>query len=141
LKHIGLIPGSNIERVSSWYLTQPVGLEDPEWFVNGVILLTTDLSAEGLLSRLLEIEKNMGRERTVKWGPRVIDLDLLLYDATIINAPFLTLPHPFLVKRKFVLEPLAEIAPETVHPILGRTMEQLNRELSGEGQAVIPLRD
>jgi 2-amino-4-hydroxy-6-hydroxymethyldihydropteridine diphosphokinase len=118
-----------------------VGLEDPEWFVNGVLFLTTNLSAEGLLSRLLEIEKNMGRERTVNWGPRIIDLDLLLYDAYIVNAPFLTLPHPFLEKRKFVLEPLTEIAPDVVHPILGRTMEQLNRELSGDGQAVIPLRD
>jgi 2-amino-4-hydroxy-6-hydroxymethyldihydropteridine diphosphokinase len=141
VEHIRRIPGSNIERVSSWFLTQPVGLEDPEWFVNGAVLLVTDLSPDVLLLHLQEIEKAMGRERTVKWGPRVIDLDMLSYDQQIIDGPYLTLPHPFLEKRRFVLEPLAEIAPDYVHPILGRSMERLNRELSGEGQEVIPLRD
>jgi 7,8-dihydro-6-hydroxymethylpterin-pyrophosphokinase len=82
----------------------------------------------------------MGRERTIQWGPRIIDLDLLLFDGYIINTYFLTLPHPFLEKRKFVLEPLAEIAATMVHPLLGKTIGQLNRELSGEGQGVVLLK-
>lgn len=130
-----------MRKVSAWYLTQPVGLEDPEWFVNGAAVLETTLAPEDLLSRLLEIEKTMGRERTVKWGPRVIDLDFLGYDQEVIQSAFLTLPHPFLEKRRFVLKPLAEIAPDYRHPLLGKTMDQLNRDLPAEGQAVILLED
>lgn len=130
-----------MRKVSAWYQTQPVGLEDPEWFVNGAAVLETTLAPEDLLSRLLEIEKTMGRERTVKWGPRVIDLDLLGYDQEVIQSAFLTLPHPFLEKRRFVLKPLAEIAPDYRHPLLGKTMDQLNRDLPAEGQAVILLED
>jgi 2-amino-4-hydroxy-6-hydroxymethyldihydropteridine diphosphokinase len=126
-------------KVSAWFLTQPVGLEDPEWFVNGAALLETGLSPEDLLNHLLEIEKRMGRERTVKWGPRVIDLDLLSFDQEVIQGGFLTLPHPFLEKRRFVLMPLAEIAPDYRHPLLGKTMKELNRELPAEGQTVVPL--
>ena len=128
-------------KVSSWFLTQPVGLEDPEWFVNGAALLETGLSSEDLLTHLLDIEKIMGRERTVKWGPRVIDLDLLGYDQEVLQSAFLTLPHPFLEKRRFVLMPLAEIAPNYRHPLLGKTMSALNRELPAEGQSVVPLED
>jgi 2-amino-4-hydroxy-6-hydroxymethyldihydropteridine diphosphokinase len=106
-----------------------------------VVLLETVLPPEILLSRLLEIEALMGRERTVKWGPRIIDLDLLIYNQRIITGPSLTLPHPFLEKRRFVLEPIVEIAPDYVHPILLKTMSQLNRELSVEGQDLILLED
>jgi len=126
---------------SSWYLTEPVGLEDPEWFINGVVLVETDLAPEELLEQLLGIEKAMGRRRTVKWGPRVIDLDLLCYDRLIVNGPFLTLPHPEMVKRRFVLEPMAEIAPDYLHPVLKRTIAELREALSSSDKGLKKLPD
>jgi 2-amino-4-hydroxy-6-hydroxymethyldihydropteridine diphosphokinase len=127
--------------MSSWYSTQPIGLEDPEWFINGVVLLETPLSPEPLLAKLLEIETALGRKRTVKWGPRIIDLDLLCYDQLIIKGPELTLPHPFLEKRRFVLEPMAEIAPDYVHPVFQKTIAGLRDELAVEGQPLVKLAD
>lgn len=131
------IPGQAIIRQSSWYLTEPVGLEDPEWFVNAVVLVETPLTPEILMKRMLDIETALGRQRTIKWGPRIIDLDLLSYDQLIMDSPGLTLPHPFLEKRRFVLEPLAEIAPDYVHPVLKKTVARLKDELTAEGQALI----
>jgi 2-amino-4-hydroxy-6-hydroxymethyldihydropteridine pyrophosphokinase len=139
LSRLQAIPDQEIIRVSSWYFTEPVGLEDPEWFVNGVVLLDTSLLPEILMQKMLEIETAMGRKRTVKWGPRVIDLDLLCYDQLILNSPDLIIPHPFLEKRRFVLEPMAEIAPVYVHPVLQKTMIQLRDDLGSEGQALVRL--
>ena len=122
-------------------MTEPVGLKDPEWFINGVVLVETDLAPEELLEQLLGIEKAMGRRRTVKWGPRVIDLDLLCYDRLILNSSFLTLPHPEMVKRRFVLEPMAEIAPDYLHPVLKRTSAELREALSSSDKGLIKLPD
>jgi 2-amino-4-hydroxy-6-hydroxymethyldihydropteridine diphosphokinase len=122
-------------------LSEPVGLEDPEWFINGVVLLKTSWAPERLLNRLLEIENTMGRIRTVKWGPRIIDLDLLSFDQVITHGPFLTLPHPYLEKRRFVLEPMAEVAPDYVHPVLNKSIGRLCREFPKEGQPLIKLAD
>jgi 7,8-dihydro-6-hydroxymethylpterin-pyrophosphokinase len=83
----------------------------------------------------------MGRERIVKWGPRIIDLDLLSYDRLIVNKPQLILPHPFLEKRRFVLDPMAEIAPDYVHPVLQKTISRLRDELGVEGQDLIKMTD
>jgi 2-amino-4-hydroxy-6-hydroxymethyldihydropteridine diphosphokinase len=141
LSRLQAIPGQEIIRVSSWYFTEPVGLEDPEWFINGVVLLDTSLLPEILMQKMLEIEAAMGRKRTVKWGPRVVDLDLLCYDRLILNSPDLTIPHPLLEKRRFVLEPMAEVAPDYIHPVLQKTVARLRDELAGEGQALIKLQD
>ena len=116
-----------------------MGLEDEEWFVNGVVLLETGLLPENLLQRMLEIENSLGRQRTIQWGPRVIDLDLLCYDQLIMQSPNLIIPHPFLEKRRFVLEPMAEIAPDYVHPVLQKNIARLRDELEVEGQALIKL--
>ena len=122
-------------------MTEPVGLKDPEWFITGVVLVETDLAPEELLEQLLGIEKAMGRRRTVKWGPRVIDLDLLCYDRLILDSSFLTLPHPEMVERRFVLEPMAEIAPDYLHPVLKRTIAELREALSSSDKGLIKLPD
>jgi 2-amino-4-hydroxy-6-hydroxymethyldihydropteridine diphosphokinase len=105
-------------RVSSFRETDPVGLTDQPRFVNAVAELETDLGASALLGRLLEIERELGRDRSreERWGARTIDLDLLLHGDDVIDEPGLTVPHPRLAERRFVLEPLHELAPGLVLP-------------------------
>ena len=116
-----------VVAVSSFYKTDPVGYLDQPRFLNAAALLRTGLGPLDLLRRLLAIERSFGRDRsaTVAKGPRTLDLDLLLYDDVILNSPELTLPHPAMHERGFVLEPLAEIAPKLMHPALGKSISQL----------------
>lgn len=110
LDRIHRLEGAVVLRVSSLRETEPVGYEDQPRFVNGVAELETTLEPLELLDRLLEIERDLGRNREgPRFGPRSIDLDLLLYDAVVLDHPRLTLPHPRLAEREFVLEPLAEL--------------------------------
>jgi 2-amino-4-hydroxy-6-hydroxymethyldihydropteridine diphosphokinase len=99
-------------------------------FLNGALEVETSLTARQLLDRLLDVEKSLGRERRLKWGPRTIDLDLLLFADQIIAEPGLTVPHALLHERPFVLEPLAEIAPDFIHPTLRKPIGELWREMS-----------
>lgn len=116
--------------VSSVYATAPVGMEEQPAFLNAALLLRTELAPEPLLQAMLAIERSQGRVREPlnsglpRGGPRTLDLDLLLYSDTIISTPQLTLPHPELHRRRFVLAPAAEIAPGWLHPTLGRTLAQ-----------------
>lgn len=110
------IPCSSIARISSVYHTLPWGKTDQPEFLNQVASLDTCLAARELLQELLDIEKDMGREQTERWGPRIIDLDLLLYGDQTIEEPDLVVPHPWLTKRAFALTPLLEIAPELKMP-------------------------
>jgi 2-amino-4-hydroxy-6-hydroxymethyldihydropteridine diphosphokinase len=119
--------------VSELRETDPVGYEDQPKFLNGVAVVETTVSARDLLARLLGIERELGRDRasSERWGPRAIDLDLLLYGARVINEPGLRVPHPRLHERRFVLEPLAEVAPGLVVPGRGRVSDLLAELDSG----------
>lgn len=118
---------------SKQYETPAWGLTDQPDFLNQVILVDSALDPWLVLQTILDIEKNMGRQRKEKWGPRLIDIDILGIDDLIIDSPDLTIPHPWLHRRLFVLEPFAEIAPHWVHPILLLTVKELLDQLLGEG--------
>jgi 2-amino-4-hydroxy-6-hydroxymethyldihydropteridine diphosphokinase len=114
-----------VQAVSSFYDTAPVGYVDQPRFLNGALLLETALGPVELLRGLLGVELAMGRERVIDKGPRVIDLDLLFYGGVVMATEELTLPHPAMGERRFVLEPLAEIAGEMVHPGLGVSVGEM----------------
>lgn len=122
--------------VSSFYETGPVGNTDQRDFINAVAAVETCLSPGGLLAACRAIEDRMGRERSMRWGPRTIDLDILLYGSEAFDLPELTVPHPHMAERLFALLPLAEIAPSAVHPLLGKTMRQLAADVK-EPQRVV----
>jgi 2-amino-4-hydroxy-6-hydroxymethyldihydropteridine diphosphokinase len=124
-----------VSAVSSLYETEPVELTEQPWFVNCVVALDTAKPPRELLAALLAIELAMGRRRTQQKGPRTIDLDILLYGDEVVHEPGLTIPHPALAERRFVLEPLVEIAPDLVHPVLRKSIRRLRDELPA-GQAV-----
>lgn len=125
LREIHEIPNTSLVRVSSFYDTVPVGLAEQPNFVNAVAELQTQLNPSELLNHLIEIEAAHQRVRTVRDGPRTLDLDILLYDDTCMNEPMLTIPHPRMHERAFVLWPLAEIAPELAIPGRGYVLELL----------------
>ena len=124
-----------VSAVWSFYETEPVEFIDQPWFLNCAVALTTAHPPRLLLDALLAIEQSMGRRRTQLKGPRTIDLDILLYGDKVVHEPGLTIPHPALAERRFVLEPLVEIAPDLIHPVLRKTMRQLRDELPA-GQTV-----
>lgn len=130
------LPGCSLLKTSSFYETSAVGLVEQPNFINGAVLLETFEDAHWLLRQMLAIEDNFGRIRTLKWGPRSIDLDLLFYGDQIINTPELSVPHPLLHERRFVLEPLNEIAPNFRHPSLGKSMADLLLNLKDGDQRV-----
>ena len=118
---------TDVKQVSSYYVTKPVGYEDQPDFLNAVCIIESKLPAMELLNMLQGIEKAMGRERTIKWGPRSIDLDIIQYGSLLSNAEELTLPHPRAHERKFVLEPWHEIEPEAVLLTHGKIAELLTK--------------
>jgi 2-amino-4-hydroxy-6-hydroxymethyldihydropteridine diphosphokinase len=121
--------GIEVISVSSFYKTEPEGYEEQDWFVNAAAHIETHLSPEELLGSLKEVENKLGRTKSIRWGPRKIDLDILLYDQLSWETPDLVIPHPHMHQRAFVLVPLAEIAPEAVHPNLCKNIESLLFEL------------
>ena len=126
-----------VTAVSSSYDTEPVEFAAQPWFLNCAVELDTEKMPKQLLAAILEIEKEMGRRRTQKKGPRTLDIDILLFGNSIIKMKGLTIPHPAMHERRFVLEPLAEIAPEARHPVFKRSVRDL-RDTLPPGQAVKP---
>jgi len=121
--------GVEIETVSSIYETEPWGVRDQPRFLNATCAIDTSYPPHALLTVLKEIEVTMGRTPSTRYGPRLIDLDILLYDDLVIDTPDLKIPHPEMLRRAFVLLPLADIAPEAVHPITGLSIAEHLRRL------------
>jgi 2-amino-4-hydroxy-6-hydroxymethyldihydropteridine diphosphokinase len=124
-----------VVAVSSFYETEPVEFTRQPWFLNCAVALETSKTPRELIAAILRIEEDMGRRRLQKKGPRSIDIDILLVGSLVVEEPELTIPHPAMHQRRFVLEPLAEIAPEVLHPVLNKTIREL-RDALPEGQTV-----
>jgi 2-amino-4-hydroxy-6-hydroxymethyldihydropteridine diphosphokinase len=126
IKRVAELPNTRIVRASSLYESEPLG-DAKTWFVNSVIEVETDIMPDAMLKRLQAIEEDMGRKRVTgkRWGSRIIDLDILLWNQEVIKKKTLKVPHPEMHKRRFVLLPLAELAPQVIHPQLGSSVSAL----------------
>jgi 2-amino-4-hydroxy-6-hydroxymethyldihydropteridine diphosphokinase len=125
LDELAALPDTTLIRVSSLYDTEPVGVIEQPRFLNAVAMLDTELTARQLLWNLQRIEARLGRTRSQRWGPRTMDLDLLLYGDLVIEEDDLRLPHPELARRAFVLVPLVELDPQITHPVSGLSVVQM----------------
>jgi 2-amino-4-hydroxy-6-hydroxymethyldihydropteridine diphosphokinase len=132
LRGLADTPGVKLANCSSLYETAAVGPEQPD-YLNAVVVAQVDLEPLALLGRLRELERASGRVRRERWGPRTLDLDLLLYGERVVAEEGLTVPHPELHRRRFVLEPLVEVAPWAVHPLLAQSMDELLHHLPPGG--------
>jgi 2-amino-4-hydroxy-6-hydroxymethyldihydropteridine diphosphokinase len=126
---------------SRFYKSEPVDFTAQDWFINGAVRIETALGPFALLDRLQAIQREAGRPAAGRrFGPRVLDLDLLMYDQLVLEDPRLSLPHPRMHRRRFVLQPLCDIDPLLVHPLIGKDIQTLLSELDERGQQVIELR-
>ncbi len=129
-----------MSAVSAIFKTEPVGVTGQPWYANCVVELSTTQGPSQLLNGLLSVESDMGRIRKKRWEARIVDLDILLFGQEIIESDNLIIPHPLLHKRQFVLEPLYQLAPDLVHPVLKLTMNQLLNKLP-KGPSVVVLKE
>ncbi len=131
--------GVSILACSHFYKTEPVDYADQDWFINAAIKAQTDLAPLALLKALKSIEKDAGRVETVRFGPRVLDMDIIFYDNLITEQAGLSIPHPRMHKRGFVLTPICDIAPELVHPVLKQTMTELLKQFDDDSRQEVIL--
>jgi 2-amino-4-hydroxy-6-hydroxymethyldihydropteridine diphosphokinase len=124
--------GGEVVRRSSIYETEPQELREQPWFLNQVVEIRTTLSPPELLACIREIERELGRQRAIAKGPRTIDIDILIYGDAIVDTPELQIPHPRLAERRFVLQPLAELAPDLQHPKTSRTVSEMLATIEGQ---------
>ncbi len=137
LKRLNAAEEVEVTRVSAFYRNPPLGPENQPWYVNAAARLRTRLGPEELLRLLQQVETALGRVRGERWGPRRLDLDLLLYNGEVIFAPDLVVPHPEMHRRAFVLAPLAEIAPRAWHPVLQKSAQDLLAALDPADRAAL----
>ena len=137
----GILRLSRIAAISAqspFYRTEPVDYRDQDWFVNAAVCIRTELEPRELLVKLQAIQTELGRKKdTVRFGPRLLDLDILMVDDLVIKTPQLTVPHPRMHQRRFVLQPMCDIDPNIVHPVLKETVTVLLERLDEEGQALV----
>ena len=127
---LGRIPGIRVTQVATLFETKPVGGPEQEDFLNTVVELDTELTPQSLLEAVKQLERHMGRQpSSQRWGPRPIDLDILLYNDLLLDEEHLTIPHARLHERRFVLEPLSQLAPHVIHPRVGRSIAELLAQL------------
>lgn len=130
-------PQIEVCAVSSFYRTEPEGYKDQPWFINGVLHCRSRLGPAAVLAVLRTIEDQLGRSRKLRWGPRTLDLDILSFGELLVDLPELVIPHPRLHERRFVLEPLREIAPHWRHPLLKLSVEQLLENLAANSDSEV----
>lgn len=130
IEKISKLDNTFVTKKSKFHKTEPYGYEDQDEFVNACVEIKTLFYPEELIEKLLSIEKEMGRVREFKWGPRLIDLDIIFFNREIINTDKLSVPHPYMHLRSFVLDPLSEIAPNYVHPLMNKTVFELQKEVN-----------
>lgn len=137
---LGNIEQTTVTALSRYYRTAPVDYLHQDWFVNAAAMLETRLAPLDLLAELKGIQHRAGRRRDpIRFGPRIIDLDIIFYDQAVIEAPDLKVPHPRMHKRRFVLQTICDIDPEIVHPVLKRNIRTLLEQLPDDDQSVVPL--
>jgi dihydroneopterin aldolase/2-amino-4-hydroxy-6-hydroxymethyldihydropteridine diphosphokinase len=134
IKKVGELENTEVVKSSTILETEPFGYIEQDNFLNACLEVKTLLTPQEFLSSILKIELDMGRVREIKWGPRIIDIDILFYDDEIIQEDNLAVPHPWICEREFVLEPLSEIAPNYVHPLERKTIMMLARKLKESGK-------
>ncbi len=140
IQHLDALSGITVVSVSPFYKTEPVDYTDQDWFVNGAIKMETKLDPEALMLSLKHIEQALGQyEKTVRFGPRILDLDIIMYGNLISHSDRVTLPHPRMHKRCFVLKPLCDIAPNTVHPVLKKSFKELLSEVENDMEQEVVL--
>ncbi len=137
IERISEIEGVKVLRASSLYKTEPVGITDQPWFVNAVAEIRSHISPGELFNGLKKVETAMGREAVQRWGPRIIDIDILLFDQDVIDDENLKIPHPEMHKRRFVLTPLNELAPYAIHPAFGVSIKGLLERIEDSSAVVL----
>lgn len=138
---VGASESTSVLRCSRFFRTEPVDFRDQDWFVNAAAEIETALDPFQLLAELQAVQVSVGQgEKSVRFGPRVLDLDIIFYDNVVMDTPSLMIPHPRMHMRHFVLKPICDINPDVVHPVLQKSMAELLDSLDVTGQAVVPYR-
>jgi 2-amino-4-hydroxy-6-hydroxymethyldihydropteridine diphosphokinase len=137
LDNLAALPDTRLLRTSAFYRTDPVGVSEQDTFINAVAEIRTGLPPKKLLEALKAVEMKMGRRESIRWGPRIIDLDILLYGQSIVQEEGLVIPHPELHKRRFVLVPICEISSYAIHPAFGISMQGLLTRLEKDDRCAV----